>query len=66
MFTDKIETIIYNRVSTISGKDLIPKVIGTVRWSWTYYEGQLHTNKFYNVIYSTDSSVKILSATAMD
>ena len=35
MFTDKIELIISNGVSTIVGKYLIPKCIGTVNWSWT-------------------------------
>ena len=29
IFTDKIETIIYNGVANIAGKYLIPKVIGT-------------------------------------
>ena len=50
MFTDKIETIIYNGVSTIGGKDVIKKVVGTVRYSWTGDEVQLHTNKLNNVL----------------
>ena len=50
MFTDKIETIISNGVATICGIFLIPKGIGTVSWSWTDYEGQLHTKKLNNVI----------------
>ena len=33
MFNDKIEPIIYNVVATIGGKYIIPKRIGTVRWS---------------------------------
>ena len=41
MFTDKIEPIIYNGVESIGGNDIIPKVIGTVIWSWTDDEGQL-------------------------
>ena len=32
IFTDKIDPITSNGVSTISGKDLIPKRIGTVSW----------------------------------
>ena len=51
MFTDKIVPIIYNGVVTISGQDHITKGIGTVRWSWTDYEGQTHKNKLNDVIY---------------
>ena len=36
MFTDKIDPIIYNGVSTIGGKYLITKKIFTVIWYWTY------------------------------
>ena len=52
-------------METIGGKYLIPKWIGTVSWSWTDDEEQLHTEKFNNVLYFTDSLVKILSETAM-
>ena len=65
MFTDNIEPIISNGVATICGKDLITKGIGTVRWSWTNYRGKLCTNKFNNVLYFPDSTVTILSATAL-
>ena len=65
MFTDKIETIIYNVVATIGGKDIIPKGIGTVSWYWTDYEGKLHTKKLNNRIYFPDSPVNILSTTTM-
>ena len=50
MFTDKIDPIFSNGVETKVGKDIIPKWIGTVSWSLTDYEGQLHTNKWINVI----------------
>ena len=43
LFTDKIETIIYNVVATIGVKDIILKGVGKVSWYWTGYEGQLHT-----------------------
>ena len=65
MFTDKIETIIYNGVATICGKDLIPKGVGTVSWSWTDDEGQLNSNKLNNVLYFPDSPVNILIATTL-
>ena len=41
MLTYKIESITYNGVSTIGGKYIIPKEIGTVRSFWTNYEGVL-------------------------
>ena len=50
MFNDKIHLIIYNGVETIGANDLITKSIGTLIWSWTDYKGQLHTNKFNNVL----------------
>ena len=53
-------------METICGKDIIPKGIGTVSWSWTDNERQLHTNKWNNVIYFSDSLVNILSATELD
>ena len=65
MFTDKIDLIISNGVVTIGGNYPIPKDIGTVSWSWTDYEGQLHTNKPKNIFYFTDSPVNILSAAAL-
>ena len=65
MFTDNIKPIISNGVATIDEKDLITKVINTVSWYWTDYEGKLHTKKLNNVLYFTDSPVNILSATAL-
>ena len=65
MFTDKIELIISNGVETIGEKDLIPKGIGTVSWSWNDDEGQVHTIKLNNVIYFPESPVNIISATAL-
>ena len=65
MFTDKIEPTIYNGVATTGGKYLIQKGIVTVIWSWTDYEGKLHTRRFNNVLYFPDSPVNILSATAL-
>ena len=65
VFTYNIEPIIYNRVATIGGNDLITKVIGIVSWSWTDDEGKLQTNKLNNVIYFPESPVNILSATAL-
>ena len=34
MLTDKIDPTIYNGVSTIGLKDIIPKSIVIVLWSW--------------------------------
>ena len=65
MLTDKIEPIISNGVATIGGKYLITKGIGTIIWSWTDDERQLHTNKLNNVLYFVDSPDNILSATAL-
>ena len=65
MSTDKIGPIISNGVVTIGRKDLIPKGIITVRWSWTDDEGQLQTNKFNNVLQFIDSTFNILIATAL-
>ena len=66
MFTYKIVPIISNVVETISGKDIIPKSIGTDRWSWTDDEGQLFTKKLINVIYFSYSPVSIISETWLD
>ena len=63
MSTENIEPIIYNGVATMGGKYLVPKEIGTVIWSLTDYEEQLHTKKLNDIIYFTVSSVNILSAT---
>ena len=63
MFTDNIEPIISNGVSTIGKKYLILKYIGTVIWYWSDDKGQLHTNKLNNLLYFQDSLVKILNAT---
>ena len=65
MFTDKIDPIIYNGVANIGGKDLIPKWICTVSWSWTDDEGQIHTNKLKIVLYFPDPPANILSETAL-
>ena len=55
-----------NGVAAIGGKYLIPKGIDKVRWSWTYYKGQLHTKKLNYVIYFPNSPVNILSAPTLD
>ena len=65
MFTEKIELIISNGVATMGEKYLIPKGNVTVRCFWNDDEGQLHTNKFNNLIYFSDSSVNIISETAL-
>ena len=65
MFYDKIEPIIDNGVATIGLNDLIPKWISSVSWSCNDDEGQMHTNKFDNILYILDSPVNILSATAL-
>ena len=65
MLTDKIEPIISNGVENIGGYDLIPKGIGTVRWSWTDDEGKPNTNKLNNLPYFTYPPVNILSETAL-
>ena len=65
MFSDKIEPIISNGVANIGGKDIIPKWIGTVICYCTDDKGQLHTNKFNNVLYFLYSIVNILSATEL-
>ena len=44
MFTNNINPIISNGVTTIGGKYLIPKQIVTVSWYWTDDEGRIHTN----------------------
>ena len=54
MFTEKIDTAIYNGVVNIGRNDLIPKRIGIVSWSWTDDEGNLHTKKLNNVLYFKD------------
>ena len=64
MFTDKIEVIIYNVVANIGWKDIIPKEIGTVSWSWNDDDGKLHTKKLNNVLFP-DSPVNIPSSTVM-
>ena len=61
MFTKNIEIIISNGVENIGGKYLITKGIVTVIWYYTNYEGQLHTKKWNNVLYFTDSPVNIIS-----
>ena len=65
MSTDNIEPIISNGVATIGGMYHIPKVIVIVIWSWDYYEGKLHTNRFNNITYFPDPPVNIIRATAM-
>ena len=54
MFIETIETTIYNGVSTVGINDIIPKCIGTVIWSCTDDEGQLHTNILNNILYFAD------------
>ena len=66
MFTDNIDPITSNVVATICIKDLITKGVGTVSWSWTYDEVQLHTKKLNNLLYFMVSPVNIISANAMD
>ena len=53
-------------MSDISGKDIIPKGIGTVSWSWTDDEGKFNKNKLNNVLYFPNSPVIILSETALN
>ena len=48
MITDKIDSIIYNGVKKIGGKEPITKVIGEISRSWNGDEGQLQTNKLNN------------------
>ena len=56
MSTDKIYPIISNGVATMVGKDLITKRIGTVTWSWTDDEGQLHKKNYQcYLLYRTTS-----------
>ena len=52
-------------MATIGRKYIISKGIGTVIWSWTDYEEQLHTNKSNNIIYFTESPSNILNATEL-
>ena len=63
ILTDNIDPTISNGVSTIGGKYLIPKGIGTVIWYWTNDEGKMHTNKLNNAIYFPDSPFNIPRAT---
>ena len=64
MFTDKIEPIVSNGVPTMGGKDIIPKGIVRVSWSWNYDDKIIQTKKLNNMLYFSDSPVNILSATA--
>ena len=64
MFTDKIYPIIYNGVANIGGKYLIPKGIGTVRWSCIDDEYKIHTKKLNNLLYFPESPFNILSSTS--
>ena len=66
MFSDKIDTVIYNGVANIGPKYLIPKVIGAVSWSYKYDEIQLHTNKLNHILHIPESPVNILSTTALN
>ena len=52
-------------MANIGVKYIIRKGIGTVIWSWTNDEGQLHTKKLNNVLYFLYSPVNILSATSL-
>ena len=52
-------------METIGGKYLIPKNNGTVSWSWTYDKRKPNTKKFNNVPYFLESSIRILSVTAL-
>ena len=65
MFTGKSYPVIYNVVTTIGGKYLIPKQIVTVSWYWTDDEGRIHTNNSNNVLYFPDSPLNILMATTL-
>ena len=65
MFSDKIEPIVSNGAATIGAKYIIPKGIGKTSWSWIDDKGQLHTNKLNNVIFLTDSTTNIISATVL-
>ena len=66
MLTDTIDPNISNGVAIIGGKYLITKGIDTVSWYWTDDEGQLYTNELNNILYFPDSTIKILSTTALD
>ena len=52
-------------MANICRKDLIPIGVGTVSWSCTDYEGQMHTKKLNIVLYFPDSPDNILIATAL-
>ena len=52
-------------MSTIGVKDIIPKGVVAVIWSWTDDEVQLHNKKLNNVLYFPDLKVNILSANAL-
>ena len=46
-------------------KDLVPKGVGIGSWSLAYYGGQLHINKFNNLIYFPYAPINILSGTSL-
>ena len=66
MFTNKIDSTIYNGVATICENDIIPKWIGRVSWYCTDEDEQLYTDKLNDVLYFPYSPLNILSATALD
>ena len=62
MFTDKIEPLISNWVTTIGGNDLILKGVVTFFCPCYDDEGKLHTKTKDNLLYFPYSPVSIISA----
>ena len=54
-------------VVNIGGTDFKPTGIGTLKWSWKYYEGKSHTHRLECAFYLPDPPVyKIISADFSD
>ena len=52
-------------VAIIGGKLNQPAVIGTVKWTWKYDGGALHTELLENTLYLPKSSINIMSVTEL-
>ena len=52
-------------VAIIGGKLNQPAGIGTVKWTWKYDGGAVHTGQLQNTLYFTKSSINIMSVTEL-
>ena len=63
-FTLKATTV--GIVATIEGKLNQLSGIGTVKWTWKYDGGAVHTELLENMLYFPKSLIKIMSVTELD